>query len=851
MKDEFLRGQVASDFDFYRIRDEISSLCVTEEGKNFLLSRESSSDLRQFSYLKTLGREWFLYLNSSHPQALSNFPPVKDVFGFLGVEGALLNHEQIFALGLFSVYSEKMKKCILAAGEDLEIKNLLDIAVSLPSLEGAANEIFAILDISTGQIRDLPSLRAIRSRISQLKREIENAIRKYTSDSSLQGALQSNVPVYRAERELLAVRSDHRKDISGIVHEVSGTGQTLYIEPDEIVRANNELLEAENDLQLEINRIFRELAFSLGKYREDFAACHESVLLLDSTYAAAKYAKKIEGVFAEDADLELEAPRIVEARHPLLREKAVPVTINFVTGKKIMIVTGPNTGGKTVTLKTVALFVLLNQAGFPLPCAEGTRLPVFESIFADIGDDQSIDQNLSTFSSRMKNIALTLDNANSKSLVLLDELGSGTDPLEGSAISMAILDTLIEKDAFVLVTTHHGVLKNYGYMNPKCINASVEFNSETLKPTYRLLMGVPGESHALEIACHSGVSATLIEKARNYISTEQADVSSLIKGLTAKHEEVEKLISEHEKKLDELMNKEIKVHEREIRMKEREIELLEMEHSQSSVFLRETRSMLENLVRTLREGEITREKTLSVKNFISGLSEKIEGQVEVIKEEKKNLADEKESFVAENGIRIQKMKDRKNRSSSKKSKSRLSNQEALKNASVNEYQKNAKENKKKDARIVLSEGMDVYVGKDRKKGVLARSQKDGKWQVQFGSIKMVFPESQIVPCEPSVFDSKASYVFERDYSVHSDDEKPKFELRLLGMRYEEALKELEHQMDLCAIHNFKNFSVIHGKGTGALQQGVLNYLSHSGIVKDYHFASPEDGGSGKTYVELI
>lgn len=266
------------------------------------------------------------------------------------------------------------------------------------------------------------------------------------------------------------------------------------------------------------------------------------MLLLDSTCAAAKYQSEVHGVFAENYDTEKESPLILNARHPLLAEKAVPVTINFMFGKKVMIITGPNTGGKTVTLKTVALFSLMNQAGFPIPADEGTRLPFFNSIFADIGDEQSIDESLSTFSSRMKNIALALENADEKSLVLLDELGTGTDPLEGGAIAMAVIDSLLEKNSFVLVTTHHGVLKNYGYTNSKCVNASVEFNSESLRPTYKLLVGVSGESHAIDIALNSGLPQNVVEQAKSYISNQQADVSSLIKGLTEKHIELEELI---------------------------------------------------------------------------------------------------------------------------------------------------------------------------------------------------------------------------------------------------------------------------------------------------------------------
>lgn len=858
-KDIYLKGQIAEDFDFYRIRETISHFAQSEEGKEEILCRESSTQKEQIDLYKNLGRQWKLYLNSNNQQALFAWPPVKDIFSAFGIEGATLNQEQIFALGLFATYVEKTRSAIKYAEDEIKIPDLSKVIQQIPFLSQAADEIFRVLDISTGEVKDLLVLREIRTRISSLKKEIENSIRKYTSDTKFNQALQSNVPAFRADRELLAVKADHKKFIKGIVHEVSSTGQTLFIEPDEIVQANNELIEEEFHLQAEINKIFKELTESLAKYKNDFIIAQKEMVLLDSTYAAARWQNSINGIFAEDCNMEYEPPFILKARHPLLGEKAVPTTINFIKGKNVLIITGPNTGGKTVTLKTIALFALLNQAGFPIPAEEGTRLPFFSSIFADIGDEQSIDESLSTFSSRMKKIALALNNADSNSLVLLDELGSGTDPQEGSAIAMATIDILLEKKSFVLVTTHHGVLKNYGYTNPECINASVEFNSETGRPTFNLLMGIPGESHAIEIAKHSGLPKEVLEKAKNYISSEQADVSSLIKGLTAKHTELEELIRQQKIKETDLKNKEYKIHKREVKNLERETELKEIENKQSFAFLRETRSQLENLVRILREGEITKGKTLGVKKFISDLEESIEQQKNQLAQKRKKLEEEinnlqvEEEKIAENGMRIKKAKEH-GTTNSKKTKQRLSNSQALKNATIDEHQiefsKKQKQQKKNiPSKIIYTEGMEVLCGAEKRKGTLVRLIKEGLWQVQIGSMKIEIPQRQIIPAEKPIYkNNKADYFIESTTST--EDETPKFELRLLGMRYEEAMRSLEHQLDLCAIKNFRNFSIVHGKGNGILQQAVHDYLSHYPGIKNYHFARPEEGGSGKTYVEL-
>lgn len=858
--DIFLKGQTAQELDFYRIREKVAGCALTEEGKELLLKRESTSDKQTVLRLKSLGRQWSIYLNSRFAQTLHAWPPVKEAFSLLHTEGSCLSCGQLFAAGIFCTCSQNTAQAILSAAKEIEIPGLAEIASSLPSLESARKEIFSVIDSATGEVRDLPRLAAIRSRIASLKKEISCALKKYTSSPKLSEALQSTVPAFRSDRELLAVRTDHRSKIKGIIHEASDSGQTLYIEPEEAVRANNELVQEEYAFQSELKKIFRELTDKLRPFSGDLESCRESLLLLDTTHAAAQYQKETGGIFSQECSLENEPPAILCARHPLLGERAVPVTMKFASGKNMLIITGPNTGGKTVTLKTVALFALMNQAGFPVPAAEGTRLPVFDAVFADIGDEQSIDESLSTFSGRMKKIARALNYASSQSLVLLDELGSGTDPLEGSAIAMAVLDSLLEKNAFVLVTTHHGALKNYGYTNQKCINASVEFSPETMRPTYRLLTGIPGESHAIDIARSSGLPEETVKKAQSYIATEQADISVLIKGLSKKHEELDTLIQEQSRREEELARKEHSLLSKEAEILKREIALKEAEHSQSSAFLRETRSRLENLVRVLREGEITREKTLGVRNFISGLTDEITQQEKTLETQKDTLQKtqalllEEEERITQNGMRLSSLREQSH-ASGKKTKKRLSNAQALKNAAA--WQSDCKGKGSSGALpsdAFLTEGTEVLAGPEKRRGILVRRAKDGIWQVQFGALKMNVPQHLLSPAATNQAPGKQPVpvtIEKNSDSAEKNADVPKFELRLLGMRHEEALKALEHQLDLCIIHGFKNFSVIHGKGNGILQNAVHSYLSHYPGIKDFRFARPEEGGSGKTYVELL
>lgn len=851
VSDEYLRGEVAQDLDFYRLREEIASLCVSAEGRALLLAREPSSCAQDIERLKTAAREWTAARSAKNQQrgacTLTGWEEVRASFALLTVSGASLSKEELIAIGGFCRAVEKAQKLSFVF-KSVQGDLLCAMAEQLPVLDVPLKKIGALIDFETGNVKDVPALRAVKERIFSLQKEVEGAIKKYTGNTFYATALQSTVPVYRTGRELLAVRSDHRAEIKGIIHEVSGTGQTVYIEPEELVKANNDLVRAEYELTAELNKLFKTLTEEIAPYTHDLSSALDTMLFFDVTQASSLWQEKIHGVFAEPC-AEGEPLTIVGARHPLLKEKAVPIDIRFAEGKRTLIITGANTGGKTVTLKTIALFALLNQAGFPLPAQEGTRLPLFSSIFADIGDEQSIDESLSTFSSHMKKLSCMLQKANAASLLLLDEFASGTDPQEGAAIAMASLDALIEKNALIIVTTHQGILKNYGYTHPQCINASVEFDATTLLPTYRLLMGVPGESHAIEIAKTSGMPEPILQKARAYIATEKADISALIKGLSQKHVELDKLLLEQQEKLQRLTEKEIALQQAELRIREAELALRERELAQSSAFLRETRSKLENLVRQLREGEITRQKTLSVRSFINDFTQEVAQQETDIAAAQEALLQKKsvyEECIAQNGMRISPLVAH-GKNLNKKTRRRLSNKEALKTAQVQDVSQVSPYNAP-GAKTQLTAGMQVLAGKEKRHGTLLQKNKDGTWQVLFGSVKMNVKESLLSPAGGTL-QRKASFEIETDFS--SKDDIPLFELRLLGMREEDALKALEHQLDLCMVSHFESFSIIHGKGSGILQQAVHDYLSHYPGVKSFSYAPPEDGGTGKTYVTLF
>jgi DNA mismatch repair protein MutS2 len=825
--------------EYPRVREEIAGFCMSAEGKTAFLQNNPLTDDAEIALLKEYGACWTDYKLRELSPALTGWPPVAAFLPRFRVEGMSLTLDELHALGLFC---ESVRKLRTWSEQRVKEENhkalspsgtiLLDRLLAIPDLGEEETEIFRVVDRATGEIRDLPEIRAIRQEIRRIRQDIERLIGSYLSDEGLKTGLQAKLPTIKDGRQVIAVKAASRNRVRGIVHEVSQSGQTVYIEPEDVVSRNNDLVAEENHLAREIARILRAVTDKLCPSYDKFADALTNMLFFDGIAAASSWGRAHSCSYAAKTPTDSQEESAIllkQARHPLLRRAAVPIDLILTPGGRQLIITGPNTGGKTVSLKTVALLALMNQSGWPIPAAPGSSLPVFDFIGCDIGDEQSLDQSLSTFSGHMKNISEILASASEKSLILLDELGSGTDPQEGSAIAMAVLDALMEKNPLVLVTTHHGVLKNYGYTHETCLNASVEFDHDTLSPTYRIVMGIPGESHALEVAAKNGLDQAIVDRARSYLDEERADVSALIQGLTSKHEALDSL--EQKKKLEErtILEKRRKVDLKELQLRQKEIELREQGFKKLTNLLEEGRKELENLVRKVREGELTREKTLEVKAWMSTLDEQIAGEYKNIQDERKKLFENKASF-----------EERVDTSSGDS----LSGDRA-----TPDKQRNIAAGRRKKEKIVpLVPGMDVKFGENMQRGVLIREDKKGKWLVSVGLMKMTVNQESIFPVEHAgTAASKPNIVFSADMG---DRATPAFELRLLGMRADEAEKALERQFDLAIMKGLREFSIIHGKGQGILQQLVHDFLSAHADQCDFVFARPENGGSGKTIVTV-
>lgn len=524
--------------------------------------------------------------------------------------------------------------------------------------------------------------------------------------------------------------------------------------------------------------------------------------VLDGIYARSRHAKVGGLVLARDLP---QGFVLRGARHPLLGRRAVPIDVELPEGTRTLIVTGPNTGGKTVTLKTIGLLALMNQFGLAVPAAPETGFAAFDAVYADIGDEQSIDQSLSTFSGHMRVIGDIAREAGPRSLVLLDELGSGTDPEEGCAVAMSLLDWFIGKGCLTVLTTHHGILKNYGYSRPGCLNASMDFDKASLSPTYRILMGIPGESRALEVAAKNGLQAEIVSGARKYLAEERADVSELIRGLTEKHRKLEDLEADRRKRLREAMEEQRKADLNALRLRQKELELRERGVSDLHRLLVESRRTLENLVKDLREGELTSDKTRAVKDFLSELDAEVESQ-----------------------------------------EGRL---EALRAEPLPEGAHSAGGKAAGARESALVEGANVIIGRGARRGIAVRRAKKGYWLVETNSLRMTLPESELRPVDEAP-EAKTLYQVELAPRGEGGRTAAAFELDLRGYRLAEAIDAVEKQIDAASLQGLSLFSIIHGTGEGILGKGIHEYLRTHPAVADYHFARPEEGGYGKTVVRL-
>lgn len=801
--------------EFFRIAEIIAGYCKSEQARERCLQKRPLQDAAEIAAAKELGRDILGFLQADEPLPIKNIPPLDSVLKQLHTAGVCLTVEELYAAGLLALQIDELKAW--AAKQKKLESAACRLIESMPPLPQTEQAVFSFID-KNGALRDIPTLTAIQKKMRRIEADIEKTMRSYCTDESTKGMLQTPAPVLRNGRQVIAVRSNFKGRIKGIIHEYSQSGQSFYLEPESIVLRNNELMRAQAEYEQELHRLRLNISAKLAAEADPLERVYECVSELDCAAAAARWAYSENGVFVPDTGSS-QYFYLQAARHPLLGAAAVPIDLKLAADERILIITGPNTGGKTVSLKTAALFVLLNQTGWPVLAGEDTRLPVFRYVGCAIGDEQSLERSLSTFSAYMRTVGGLLEAADEESLILLDELGSGTDPQEGGALAMAILDELFARRSRVFVTSHHGVLKNYAYRKRGCVNASVSFDEATLRPSYRILMGIPGESRAVDIAEKNGLPAEVIRAARAYMADSSADAAALIKGLMEKHEQLAVFEREKEEAEKVLTEKQRRFDLNTLKLRQKELLLRSQGYKRLNDLFEQKRNEIENLVREIQEGKLTHEKTSKLKQFFAGFEQTLAEEQTEIGNEQQELSGMEQAL-------------RNREQAHGKPANGMSATGVPASASTNE---------------ALTEGMEVLIPHLHRRGVIIRKEKKN-WLVAVDTVKMTFPADKLEPLSPAAAPLRTPQVVV-EAELHKES-RPELELRLLGMRLDEAEKHLQNQLDLALMHNMQEFSIVHGKGNGVLQTMVQEKLAAAPYVAEFFFARPEHGGTGKTIVRL-
>ena len=676
------------------------------------------------------------------------------------------------------------------------IGEMVDLIVEFTALEKEISRCILTEDEMADNAS--PKLKDIRRSIHQQNQAIKNKLSRIITSSSNKTYLQDTIVTMRDGRYVIPVKQEYRSFFPGMVHDQSKGGATLFIEPQGVVELNNKLRELEVEEQLEIARILAELSSRVAEHYREIRSNLELLIKLDFIMAKGKLSCKMHASEPKiDADGEL---RLISARHPLIEyKKAVPVDIRIGGDYRTLIITGPNTGGKTVSLKTAGLLVMMAQSGLHIPASHASTLPIFGEVFADIGDEQSIEQSLSTFSSHMKNIVSIIDKASYDSLVLVDELGAGTDPTEGAALAIAILERFYDSGALTMATTHYNELKKYALATSGVENAAMEFDVETLTPTYRLLIGVPGKSNAFEISKKLGLSESVIERASEHIKHGDMEFENVISSIeddkrkaAADRLDAESMRAEIEERLK-------KLEEKEKAISEKRADIIAEAKREARELLRETKSAVKDVQKDLRKLQ----KSGAHTNLNTGALEKSRRKI-----------NEAEDLVSEKVVK-----------------------------QVNSEPVSADTLKIGDRVKLLTIGQNGTI--------LSLPDEKGNLMINIGALKvkarlqdlMLINEGKDRKPQAKSSSKYGSLLRSKSSSVSAS-------INVMGKNLEDALADVEKYLDDVYMAGLDMVSIIHGRGGGILKDGIRQMLKRKKYVDSYGAASYNDGGEGVTVVRM-
>nr|WP_312579115.1 endonuclease MutS2 [Sedimentibacter sp.] len=780
--------------EFNKIIESVESFAETENGKKEVRKLDISSDIERVNYLQNQTKEALSIIIEKGSPPLGGVSDIRD-YVKRGAVGGIISQRGLLNCADTLRAARLMKNYILLNNkEERKYEILEELCQNIYANKDIEDKIYSII-ISEEEIADdaSPELKRIRRAIQIKNSSIKNKINSIVNSPTTQKYLQESIVTMRNDRYVVPVRKEYRSMIKGIMHDQSSTGSTIYIEPIAIVEMNNEVSNLKIEEKKEVERILLELSVMIGDIEHEMIDNQQLLTQLDFIFAKGKYAISINAIEPKINDRGY--IRIKNGRHPLIDANVV-VPINVWIGDEFttLIITGPNTGGKTVAIKTIGLFSLMGMSGLHIPAEYGTEISLFSGVFADIGDEQSIEQSLSTFSSHMTNIVKIMKEVDDKSLVLFDELGAGTDPTEGAALAISILDTLHDRKIITAATTHYSELKLYALTTDGVCNGSVEFNVETLSPTYKLLIGVPGKSNAFEISKKLGLDETIIQKAKDTIETEKVEFEDALNQIEKnriyieeKKSEIDRLSSESQKKHADYIAKERKALEK------------------SEKLINEANYEARKIV------EQTKRET-----------------AEIIKELKKlNLEMNKEKSRRVNELR-QELNDK------------------TKVLEENPYTEQIFEEETYDTTTPLKKGDTVTVKSLNQKGYIISDEDDSQHvMVQIGIMKTKVKKSDLIKIK-SDDEKNQNNKTSRIVKLKTSSINTTIDVR--GQNLEEALMEIDKYLDDAFISNLNEVQIIHGKGMGILRDGITQFLKKHKHVKDSRLGNFNEGGDGVTIV---
>ena len=770
--------------EFYKIVNELIDLSRLEKTKEKFLDIDIIKEKSVLDKELMLMMEMIDFYKYDDGLELAGLADITKMMNSIDIIGSYLSAEDLAVLKknltIFRISKSRAKN---VRDKYKAIWNLFSDVEEVKDIENFISE--AIND--EGVLKDDASigLRDVRRQKQNINANIKEKFDELISNKNTQNAIQERIVTQRNDRYVIAVKTDFKGLVKGIEHDRSATGSTVYIEPLNVVSLNNKLREYEAREREEIRKILLRITELVKTKKEEILEIKEILERLDFIDAKTTYSVNKKCIVPKIINKEY--LKLVEARHPLIDENSV-VPINFELGnpENIMLITGPNTGGKTVTLKVAGLFTIMALSGIPIPANDKTEIGYFHNVLADIGDEQSLEQNLSSFSGHVSKIKDIIENANSKSLVLMDELGSGTDPMEGAAFAMAIIDYLNKKHVTSIITTHYSEVKAYAFNTTGIKSASMEFNVETLSPTYRLLEGIPGESNALIIARKYGISEEVIENAKSYISEDNQRVEEMLKSIKEKNDELETMQAQLEATRTELDKQKSIYEQNMIKLENEKNEIIKRAYEEADNYLKNMQAKAKNLIDKINSEESKKEDAKNAQRSLNML---------------------RESFIT----------DKK---------------------------KNVKEKKVVTQNVDFAVGEEVLVKTMNQNGKILKIMPNNRIQVQTGILKLVVSTDDIVKIQ-----KKKTNKFKNFASLKRTSQ-VRGEIDLRGMNADEAIAELETYMDRAMLTGYHEIYIIHGKGTMVLRKKIHEYLRTSKYVTEFKDANQNEGGIGCTVVTL-